>query len=94
MRKGKGGRVRFRLSRHAENEVTERRIPQTALQAVLESPQQVVPAHGGLLAYQSQFELRPGKMYLVRAIVAEDSDPPVVVTVYRTSKIAKYWRRP
>ena len=33
-------------------------------------------------------------MYLVRAIVAEDADPPVVVTVYRTRKIARYWREP
>ena len=44
--------------------------------------------------YQSQIELRPGRMFLVRAIVAEDADPPVVVTVYRTRKIAKYWREP
>jgi hypothetical protein len=31
-------------------------------------------------------------MYLVRAVVAMDKDPPVVVTVYRTSKVEKYWR--
>ena len=27
----------------------------------------------------------------LRAIVNETNDPPVVVTVYRTSKIDKYW---
>ena len=57
-------------------------------------PSKWSPPHGGLRAYQSQIELRPGRMYLVRAIVAEDADPPVVVTVYRTRKIAKYWREP
>jgi len=31
-------------------------------------------------------------MYLLRAVVATDKEPPVVVTVYRTSKIEKYWR--
>jgi hypothetical protein len=31
-------------------------------------------------------------MYLLRAVVATEKEPPVVVTVYRTSKIEKYWR--
>jgi hypothetical protein len=31
-------------------------------------------------------------MFLLRAIVADNVDPAVVVTVYRTSKISKYWR--
>jgi hypothetical protein len=26
--------------------------------------------------------------------VADENDPPVVITVYRTSKIYKYWRMP
>jgi hypothetical protein len=30
-------------------------------------------------------------MYLLRAVVAEDEEPPVIITVYRTSKIEKYW---
>ncbi len=34
----------------------------------------------------------PGKLYLVRAFVDIDREPPEVVTVYRTSKISKYWR--
>ena len=33
-------------------------------------------------------------MYLVRAIVDERTDPMAVVTVYRTSKVAKYRRLP
>jgi hypothetical protein len=35
-----------------------------------------------------------GKDYLLRAMVNEATDPPVVVTVYRTSKIDKYWSKP
>ena len=31
-------------------------------------------------------------MYLIRAIVEDQVEPAVVVTVYRTSKIGKYWR--
>jgi hypothetical protein len=35
-------------------------------------------------------DLGHGKIYLLRVVVAEDEDPAVVVTVYRTSKIEKY----
>jgi len=31
-------------------------------------------------------------MYLLRAVIDPGFDPPVLVTVYQTSKIAKYWR--
>jgi len=31
-------------------------------------------------------------MYLLRAVVNDGVDPPVMVTVYRTSNISKYWR--
>ena len=33
----------------------------------------------------------PEKEYLVRVFVDIDRDPAEVVTVYRTSKIDKYW---
>jgi len=32
------------------------------------------------------------KQYLVRVMVNERATPPRVVTVYRTSKISKYWK--
>jgi hypothetical protein len=30
-------------------------------------------------------------MFLLRIVVDEDEQPPVIVTAYRTSKIEKYW---
>ncbi len=36
--------------------------------------------------------MEDGKSYLVRVIVNNTIEPAVVVTVYRTSKINKYWR--
>ena len=38
-------------------------------------------------------ECDDGRIFLLRDIVAYDVDPPVVVTVFRTSKIEKYWRQ-
>jgi hypothetical protein len=42
--------------------------------------------------FQSRLEFGDGRMYLLRAVVAMEKEPPVVVTVYRTGKIEKYWR--
>ena len=33
----------------------------------------------------------PARMYLIRVVVDIDRHPAEVVTVYRTSKIPKYW---
>ena len=47
----------------------------------------------GFTAYQSRQDIG-GKMFLVRVIVDRAVDPAVVVTVYRTTKLQKYWRAP
>ena len=43
-------------------------------------------------AYQSIMDFGTGKDYLVRVIVDDTVVPGKVITVYRTSKIDKYWR--
>lgn len=68
-----------------------RRIPLTAVESVLANPQQKVPEHGDLICYQSKIDINQ-KEYLVRVIVNERLTPAKVVTVYRTSKIMKYWK--
>lgn len=57
----------------------------------MDSPQQVANASGGRKAYQSKFDFGGGRIMLLRAIVDDRFDPPLVITVYRTSKIDKYW---
>lgn len=84
--------MRFSISRHAEDEMVRRQIPREWLDSVLESPEQRVPQSGGKEILQSRFTSGDGKMYLLRIVVAAEKEPPVVVTVYRTSKIEKYWR--
>jgi len=79
----------YRISHHAREEAERRGIPLDVLQGVMESPGQIVDAHSDRKAYQSKVEIK-GKLYVVRAIV-EATDPLTVVTVYRTSKIEKYW---
>jgi hypothetical protein len=82
----------FYISRHAEEELERRGIPRLFLDLVLQNPQQIVEDRDGRKAYQSQLEFENGKTYLVRAIVSENTNPAIVLTVYRTSQITRYWR--
>lgn len=84
--------MNFRVSNHAREEMERRGIPQELLDAVLNNPQQVASEREGRKVYQSQVDFGQGKIFLLRAIVADDVDPAVVITVYRTSRIEKYWR--
>ena len=83
----------FRLSRHAEWEMTRRGIPLAQVQAVMDQPEQrlVDDSATGRWIYQSRLRSEDGKMYLLRVVVDEDEQPPAIITVYRTSKIEKYW---
>ncbi len=62
--------------------------------------EQVVPAKRGKKAYQSQLSFSDGRMFLVRGIVDDrmsdsataDREPATVITVYRSTKVRKYWR--
>ena len=83
--------MRYRLSTHAKEEIERRKIPQGLVESVVEKPDQIVLERGPLKAYQSKRDIG-GKMFLVRVIVDDGVDPAVVVTVYRTTKIEKYWK--
>ena len=46
---------------------------------------------GNVVCYQSKIEINQ-KPYLAPVMVNETATPLKVVTVYRTSKIGKYWK--
>jgi hypothetical protein len=59
---------------------------------VLARPEQRQTVRTGRVVLQLRREIdRTKKMYLVRVIVDIDREPAEVVTVYRTSRIARYW---
>ena len=43
------------------------------------------------MIHQSRLRFEDGKIYLLRVVVDENEEPPVIVIAYRTSKIEKYW---
>jgi hypothetical protein len=82
--------MHYVLTHHAETEMARRRIPVSAVESVLENPQQKVAGHGEVICLQSILGIN-GRMYLLRVMVDETDFPPRVVTVYRTRRISKYW---
>lgn len=85
--------MKFKFSEHVLEELEKRKIPQKLVEQALYAPEQKVPEVDDITCYQSQVEIS-GKTYLLRVMVNETMNPAVVVTVYRTSKISKYWRKP
>ena len=82
--------MNYQLSAHARVELERRKIPLLLVDSIMSAPEQKVSGHEGIVCYQSRVEIL-GRQYLVRAMVNEATDPATVVTIYRTSKITKYW---
>jgi hypothetical protein len=73
--------------------MVRRGISQEDVRTILERPEQTEMAQEGRAVYQAIREIgEPPKAYLLRVFIDIDRKPPHVVTVYRTSKIEKYWR--
>jgi hypothetical protein len=83
--------TKYILTKHAQEEMAIRGIPESILDVVMQTPGEVVPEKEELVAYQSVISFPEGPM-LLRAIVADQDQPMRIITVYRTSKMEKYWR--
>ena len=70
-----------------------RQISEADVKQVLLAPEQTELVRAGRKVYQSRIEVGElSTTYLLRVFVDIDRRPPEVVTVYRTSKVEKYWR--
>ncbi len=83
----------FILTGHAKDEMARRQINTQDVAKVFASPEQIEVVRQGRSVYQSRIETgKPPKRYLLRVFVDTERQPLEIVTVYRTSKIQKYWR--
>ncbi|MBM2816271.1 MAG: hypothetical protein HW421_3033 [Ignavibacteria bacterium] len=82
----------YTISNHAKLELIDRKIPIKYLEEILSQPQQVIKLDKDKLIYQSIIKFENGKQYLIRIIVAK-RDVLHIITIYRTSKINKYWSK-
>ena len=83
----------YRFTVHALFEMKRRGLSEELVRSIVSAPEQEHEVRIGRVVMQSRVKMG-GRLgtYLVRVYVDTDRDPPEIVTVYRTSKIAKYWR--
>jgi len=83
----------YRLTDHAQMEMARRQILASDVTRVLATPEHMEVVRPGRVIYQARVAWgTPPATYLLRVFVDIDRQPPDVVTVYRTSKITKYWK--
>ena len=82
------------LSKHAREQAARRGLSADIVLAVTQAPEQRLVVRPGRELRQSRVAMPAGgTQYLVRVIVDAGPTDETVVTVYRTSKIEKYWSR-
>jgi len=77
------------FSQHALDQMKARAISEETVESILVNPDQIM-THEDLTVFQG-LEKRDKTFFLIRVFVNMRKTPNVVVTVYRTSKIDKYY---
>ena len=80
------------FSRHALFEMRRRGVSRSDVIRLIRSPGQVLPSVKGRTIYQGL--IGAARRLLLRVVVKEEAAAYHVVTAYKTTKIAKYWRTP
>jgi hypothetical protein len=80
------------FSGHAFFEMKRRGVARSDVIRLIRSPGQVLPSVKGRAVYQDL--IGPARRVLLRVVVKEDAGAYRVITAYKTTKIAKYWRTP
>ncbi|MFH1005630.1 MAG: DUF4258 domain-containing protein [Bacteroidota bacterium] len=75
----------FEFSKHALEQMELRRIPKDTVRKILAHPEQIKDEEGETV-YQSIAD-----NYLIRVFVNDKKNPKLIITVYKTSKIKKYY---
>jgi hypothetical protein len=83
--------MNYRLSDHAIRQIGDREIPIALLEQVIDLPEQIIEQSDGSKVYQSKVMGINNKIYLLRVFMNDSVIPMVVISVYLTSKVKKYW---
>ena len=80
------------FTEHAMLQMHERDVAETDVRRTVESPDQRLKSRSRIV-FHKLIQHR-GAEYLLRVFCEEADDAYVVVTVYPTSKVSKYWGQP
>lgn len=78
------------LSDHAKFEMKRREISDDQVESVFKKPEQKISLENEREIWQNKIRIN-GKEYIIR-LVMQLLPRPKIVTIYKSSKIKKYWR--
>ena len=79
----------FDISKHAEAQMKLRGIEKETVLEILNNPDQIINSDGKMIYQAIISEI--DKQFLMRIFVNHLKIPKLVITVYKTSKITKYY---
>lgn len=80
------------ITDHALFEAVRRGIAEESIISVINNPQQKLPSKKGRVILQNKyFDKATNKEMLLKVIGTETAEGFTVITVYKTSRISKYW---
>lgn len=82
--------MNFIFSNHALEQISKRGLNKEKIVEILMTPDQVIESKGQKI-YQSIVPVLTEGNYLIRVFVNTEKEPNLIITVYKTSKISKYY---
>ncbi len=80
------------FSKHALFEITRRQIDNALVIKLIENPTQIIQTRKGRVIFQTKYvDAILNKEMLLRVIGLKSTDTFYIITVYKTSRIDKYW---
>lgn len=79
----------YSFSNHAIGQIAKRGLSTSIISMVMANPDRTFFAPGDVMIFQ-KIVYEPDKPYLYRVFVNIGKTPPLIITVYKTSKINRY----
>ena len=84
--------LKYIVTEHTKKRLKKRNIDISELMDCLKRPDQITLGKKGRLIYQKKLPLN-GKRKLLRVVVIRNKDLVKAISIYKTSKFDKYWKK-
>ena len=82
--------MNFVFSKHALEQMVLRGLSKTIIEEVLSKPDEIIK-QDEITIYQSIVSFIPDGNSLIRVFINNQTEPNIIITAYKTSKIKKYY---
>lgn len=84
-------KTKIEFTKHALEEADKRNINVKIIEKIVKNPEQKIKTVNNRFICQELIEFENKKQYVVRVITEETETIIKIITLYKSSKISKYW---